>query len=133
MISRYKFNVPWGDTDAARIVFYPNFYRYMDEATDWYLQEVLLDPYDLYLQGFVFPILEAHCTFKKPLRYHDTVEVHSKILALRSKTLHIEHSFYVADALHAQGYEWRVLCVLKDEQVQSVMLPEEMKQKLLGG
>ena len=29
----YRFKIRFGDTDAAGIVFYPNYYRWMDEAT----------------------------------------------------------------------------------------------------
>lgn len=32
-LSEYRFKVKWGDTDAAGIVFYPNYYKWMDEAT----------------------------------------------------------------------------------------------------
>lgn len=27
----YRVKVHWGDTDAAGIVFYPNYYKWMDE------------------------------------------------------------------------------------------------------
>ena len=37
MIVDYSFKVRWGDTDAAGIVFYPNFYKWMDEATHEFL------------------------------------------------------------------------------------------------
>ena len=30
MASDYRFKVRWGDTDPATIVFFPNFYRWMD-------------------------------------------------------------------------------------------------------
>lgn len=39
MAIHYTFKVRWGDTDPAKIVFFPNFYRWMDEATHEFFEE----------------------------------------------------------------------------------------------
>ena len=40
MATNYSFKVRWGDTDPAAIVYFPNFYRWMDEATHEFLTEI---------------------------------------------------------------------------------------------
>ena len=36
----YKITVNWGDCDPAGIVFYPNFYKWMDEAHWDYFDQI---------------------------------------------------------------------------------------------
>ena len=38
IVNRYSIRVDWGDCDPAGIVFYPNFYRWMDRGF-WLLFE----------------------------------------------------------------------------------------------
>ena len=40
-MEEYSFQVRWGDTDAAGIVYYPNFYKWMDEATHEYFKKLV--------------------------------------------------------------------------------------------
>lgn len=65
MIVDYKFRVRWGDTDAAGIVFYPNFYKWMDDATHEFLAVIGSPSSTLYVeQKISVPLLEADCQFK---------------------------------------------------------------------
>ena len=62
MIVEYSFKVRWGDTDAAGIVFYPNFYKWMDEATHEFLAAIGFSTTFLLTEHqTATPLLEANC------------------------------------------------------------------------
>jgi acyl-CoA thioesterase FadM len=52
-----RFQVQWGDTDAAGIVFYRNFYKWMDEATHHFFAELGYPTAALFEQKIGLPIL----------------------------------------------------------------------------
>lgn len=78
MAATYRFDVKWGDTDAAGIVFYPNFYKWMDEATHHFFAAAGFSSSRILAERqTIIPLLEAHCQFKSPLQFEDEVEVQS--------------------------------------------------------
>ena len=83
---KYEFKVRWGDTDAAGIVFTPNFYKWMDEATHEYLAELIKPSSRLFQEDKrALPILEAFCQFKKPLRFEEHVVIETTVLEIHNK------------------------------------------------
>ena len=95
MIVDYSFKVKWGDTDAAGIVFYPNFYKWMDEATHEFFAAIGLHTSTLYAEQQVsVPLLEANCQFKSPLFFEDHVTVRSTVVELHQKVFKISHRFF---------------------------------------
>ncbi|RAK14092.1 YbgC/YbaW family acyl-CoA thioester hydrolase, partial [Anoxybacillus vitaminiphilus] len=64
----YRFKVNWGDTDAAGIVFYPNFYKWMDQATHHFFSKLGYPTSKMFTENHVsIPIVEAKCQFQSPL------------------------------------------------------------------
>jgi 4-hydroxybenzoyl-CoA thioesterase len=105
MRTEYLFQVQWGDTDAAGIVFYPNFYKWMDEATHDYLKQIGYPSSKLFAELKIgVPLLEANCVFKKPLLFEDSVVIQSFVEELYNKVFKIKHVFIRGDQIVAEGY-----------------------------
>jgi YbgC/YbaW family acyl-CoA thioester hydrolase len=107
----HKFRVEWGDTDAAAIVFYPNFFKWFDSGT-WRLliavgltREALDEQYGL----IGCPLVEASAKFTRPARFWDEVELTSYVSSWRSKTFDLGHEIRVDGELCVKGKETRVL------------------------
>ncbi|HZH58815.1 MAG TPA: thioesterase family protein [Metabacillus sp.] len=131
MKSNYGFKVRWGDTDAAGIVFYPNFYKWMDEATHEYLTAIGFSSSKLFKEQQVgCPILEANCQFKQPLLFEDNVEVQSTVQEIQNKVFKISHVFLKGDIKVASGYEVRAWSSFK-EKPKAQPIPEEVREKML--
>ncbi|MCM3728071.1 acyl-CoA thioesterase [Neobacillus cucumis] len=108
MKTEYPFQVRWGDTDAAGIVFYPNFYKWMDDATHDFLAQIGYPSSKLFAEHQIgVPLLEANCVFKRPLLFEDQVIVQSFVEELRNKVFKIKHVFIKEDQIMAEGYEVR--------------------------
>ena len=132
MIVDYSFKVKWGDTDAAGIVFYPNFYKWMDEATHEFLGAIGYPSSTLYAEQQVsVPLLETHCQFKSPLLFEDKVTVRSTVVELHSKVFKISHQFYKEDEkMVAEGYEIRAWTSFK-EKPKAYPIPDEVREKMM--
>lgn len=130
MIVDYSFKVRWGDTDAAGIVFYPNFYKWMDEATHEYFAAIGYPTSKLYAEQQInVPLLEAHCQFKSPLLFEDDVIVRSSVVELRQKVFKISHSFFKDGNLVAEGYTVRAWTSFK-EKPKAHPIPDEVRGKM---
>ncbi|WP_102346559.1 acyl-CoA thioesterase [Bacillus sp. Marseille-P3661] len=107
-MNEYRFDVKWGATDAAGIVFYPNFYKWMDEATHNLFVNSGYQLSKLFAEESIgIPLLEANCQFKSPLRFEDYVTVRTSIREIRNKVLILDHVFSKRDIEVAIGYEVR--------------------------
>jgi 4-hydroxybenzoyl-CoA thioesterase len=128
----YPFKVVWGDTDAAGIVFYPNFYRWMDQASHELLRAAGFPIAKLQDENIITPLLEAFCQFKSPLMYDDEVAVHSEVAEVHNKVFKIKHTFKKGDVIVAEGHEIRAWTSVAEERPKAVPVPENVKSVLLG-
>ncbi|MED4988045.1 thioesterase family protein [Parageobacillus toebii] len=127
----YQFKVNWGDTDAAGIVFYPNFYKWMDQATHHYFSKLGFSTWKLFHEDYTgIPIVEAKCRFQSPLFFEDEVCVKSAIVELRDKVFKIQHQFFKGEQMIAEGYEIRVWANFKNGKPKAVPIPDEIREKM---
>lgn len=130
-MSEYRFKVKWGDTDAAGIVFYPNYYKWMDEATHEMFDQLGHPSHKLFTDEKVgFPILEAHCQFFAPSFFADPITVVSRVVEIKNKVFKVEHTFLSDGQTRAEGYEIRAWTIIEKEKPKAVPIPEEMRTKL---
>ncbi len=128
----YTFEVKWGDTDAAAIVFYPNFYKWMNEASHHYFAEIGYKPSKLFEEEKVgMPLLEATCQFKTPLLFEDIVTVYSTISEVRNKVIMMEHVFKREETVVATGKEVRAWTSFEGTP-KAIPVPEKLREKALG-
>ena len=133
MAKDYQLRVAFGDTDAAGIVFYPNFYVWMDRAAHEFLLAIGLDPVDLFEnKKIAVPLLETHCSFRSPAKFHDIVRIRTTAVEGANKTFKLTHDFYRGETLLASGYEVRAWVYFGDGQFKAVPIPDEVRAKLTG-
>lgn len=127
----YEFTVRWGDTDAAGIVFYPNFCKWIDEATHEFMR-YLGKPSSQWIteKQISVPLLETHVHFKKPLRFEDKVTIHSQVCEIGNKTFKMTHAFVRDEEVIAEGTEVRAWTSFKDKP-KALIIPEYVKEKML--
>jgi acyl-CoA thioester hydrolase len=126
----YAVTIPvrWGDMDAMGHVNNTVYFRYMEQARIEWLTMVGCMPDE---EGNGPVIVNAHCTFKRPLKYPDQVEVLTYIgEAGRSSIETIQEMRSVSNnyALFAEGGAKVVWVDGKTQK--SAPLPDQIKQKL---
>jgi len=129
--SQYQFRVRWGETDAAGIVYYPNFYKWMDEASHHFFHEIGFSFGHLFSEEKAgMPLLEALCKFTSPLMHEDEVSVRSAIISLKDKVFTIEHEFHRMGEVVASGYETRAWADFSNGKPKAVSIPNEIRKAL---
>lgn len=132
-VGSWRFRVPWSATDAAGIVFYPNYFRWFDDATHRFLTELGFDTATLFRQaGQGLPLLEAKVRFAAPLRHGDEVEVRTEAVELKAKVFRVRHSVWRDGQLVAEGEELRAWVEFVEGKPRAVPLPEAVRQALTG-
>ena len=114
MTSEYRLRrrVQWHETDAAGIVHFSCFYRYMEEAEHalWRSAGLSIAPPDATVG---FPRVAAAFDFRRPLRFEDEFEVHIRIAALNPRSIRYAAEITRDDESIASG-TLTIACVAKE-------------------
>jgi 4-hydroxybenzoyl-CoA thioesterase len=125
--------VQFGDCDPAGIVFYPNFSRWMDQASLAYFMACGIPPWRELVKthGIVgTPLLEIHTQFFKTATYGETIEVHTTVEHWAAKVFRQRHVVKRGDVVLCEGTEVRTF-VVRDpadpDRLRSIPVPEDLK------
>lgn len=134
MNNEFTYIVHFGDTDAAGIVFYPNYYRWMDQATHNLFRANDLSIRSLQEEhNIITPLIEATCNFRQPLQYEDEVTLTSTIERVDNKVFYVTHRFTKNGTLIAEGKETRAwVQKLEGAAPKAVEIPDNIKAKMKG-
>ena len=128
----YLFKVRFGDTDAAGIVFFPNFYKWMDEASHEFFTKLGYSTSKLLsVEKVSTPLLESKCEFKKPLFFEDEVVLRTEVLEIHNKVFKLAHTFYRGQTLIATGYTLRAWTLFEDRP-KAIPIPETIREQLVA-
>jgi 4-hydroxybenzoyl-CoA thioesterase len=131
----YRRDISFGDCDPAGIAFYPNFYRWFDEAIHALMIEIgwswrrTADEY-----GWLgLPCAEASARFLRPVTHGQTVRVESQVLRFEPRRIVFSHRVYRDAVLLCEGEEKRFVGLPHPENadlVRAMDVPEELQLAL---
>lgn len=129
-----KVEIQFGDCDPAGIVYYPNYFRFFDNATAGLLSAAFAMHKRNWLEHFGIagiPMVDTGARFIKPSRFGDVVDIRSEITELGRSSFSVKHTLLRDGEIAIEAYEKRVW-VVRDEQggIRSAALPEDVRQKL---
>lgn len=130
---RHQVFIHWGDTDPAKIVFYPNYFVWMDQSTFHLFDSVGLN-WNVLMERYNVPgvpIVEAKAKFLRPSVFQDTIEVESAITKWNEKTFEVSHTIFNKGERCVEGYEIRVWSQRRAEdpnRLKAVPIPEEIRK-----
>ena len=101
---RYEYQIIFGDTDQMGVVYYANYLRFFEGARASYWRALGRSYRDLEDAQVAMPVIEAHCSYKRPARYEDLLEVDVRIGELRPASLRFEYVIYRGTEVVAEGY-----------------------------
>jgi 4-hydroxybenzoyl-CoA thioesterase len=129
----HRVQVHFGDCDPAGIVFFPNFSRWMDQASLAYFMACGVPPWRelLKTRGIVgTPLLEIHTRFLMPATYGESLEVHTTVESWASKTFKHRHRVMRGEDLLCEGTEVRAFVVRHPDdpdRIKAIAVPEDIK------
>ena len=94
-IFRLPIRVYYEDTDAQGVVYYANYFRFMERARTEWLGSLGVDMARLQdEERRIFVVAEVRATFHAPARLGDTVVVTASLLGLTRASFDIEQKIY---------------------------------------
>ena len=127
----YTQRVEFGDCDPARIVWFPNFFRWIDAASrhffvqcgvpSWHETEAA--------RGIIgTPLVDTHAKFIKTACYGDTLQIHVHVAEWRTKSFVQRYRVTRGDDLICEGRETRAFVVRQpDGRLKAIPVPEDIK------
>jgi YbgC/YbaW family acyl-CoA thioester hydrolase len=125
----------WGECDPAGIIFYPNYYRFMDEATWAMFAQAGYDAQRMRAEHFSLPLVDSRCEFLSSPLFGDEIEIRSQVSKWGRSSFSLSHEFVIAKdgRLLARGSESRVWCRYEagpGSPLRSVPIPADVRAAL---
>jgi len=99
--------VRYAETDQMGHAYYSNYLVWFEVARTNYCRQKGLVYADLEKDdGTFLPVIESHCSYRRPLRYDDRFVVQTTLAELRSRALTFEYKIVSPDekVLFAEGF-----------------------------
>jgi acyl-CoA thioester hydrolase len=132
---RWSIPIRFGDTDPFGVVYFVSYFRFMKEALDEFLRAHGLPPERTYRDGEAgrgLPITASSARFLAPARYGDVLDIEVSVGTWSAKSV----TFDFRIGRRAEGEPLAVgeiTCVAIDAGWRAIALPEEWRERLLGG
>lgn len=93
------FSIPiriyWEDTDAGGIVYYANYFRYMERArTDWLRSLGIEQALFMTEHQLIFVVVDVEAHFRKPARYADLLQATCEVAQRTRATLTFKQQIF---------------------------------------
>lgn len=122
----WPLRVYYEDTDAAGLVYYANYLKFVERARTELLREAGIDHRRLLAeQGLAFAVRDCRIDYRRPARLDDALEIHTRVLAVSAATLGIEQKV-LCDGDMLAKVDLRIVCLRQDGR--PARLPEAVRR-----
>ena len=127
----YTQRVEFGDCDPARIVWFPNFFRWIDAASrhffvqcgvpSWHETEAT--------RGIIgTPLVDTHAKFIKTASYGDTLQIHVHVAEWRTKSFVQRYRVMRDDDVIMECDEVRIFAARREDgSIRALPVPEDIR------
>ena len=95
--NRTQIQVRFNEADPLGIVWHGHYIRYMEDGREAFGNMHGLGYLDVYKQGFVIPIVNVQCDFKRSLRYGDSVIVETIYIPCEAAKMKFSYRLFNAN------------------------------------
>ena len=137
-VNRREITIEWGDCDPAGIVFFPNYLKYFDAATNTlFLNALGLNKYGMIRKYGItgIPLVDVGARFFIPSVFGEVVTIESTVAEIKRSSFRMQHRLFKGDALAVEGFEIRVWTGRDPDdpdKLKSRPIPDEVIGKLRG-
>jgi 4-hydroxybenzoyl-CoA thioesterase len=137
-VNRREVTIEWGDCDPAGIVFFPNYLKYFDAATNaLFLSALGLNKYEMIQKYGIagIPLVDVGARFFIPSVFGEVVTVESTVAEIKRSSFRMQHRLLKGEALAVEGFETRVWTGRDPDdaaKLKSRPIPDEVIERLQG-
>ncbi len=127
----FQTTVNWGDCDDAGLVYYPNYFYWMDTTFHRLLKSGGLSLHIINERfGAHLPIVEANGKFLARVTYDEPLSVFAEVVHWGKKSFRVVYRGFRDDVAVFEGFEARVWALRVDGPIQSAPIPVAFRQAL---
>jgi acyl-CoA thioester hydrolase len=128
-----QFEVKFSEADPLGIVWHGHYIRYFEDGREAFGKEYGISYLAFYKNGYVIPVVNVQCDYKRSLRYGDTVRVETEYVPTEAAKMLFNYRLFNVETgeLVASGSSVQVF-LDKEGSVLQLATPaffEEWKQK----
>lgn len=128
----YSVRVEFGDCDPARIVWFPNFFRWIDAASRHFFIGCGVPPWhETEAQRGIIgtPLVDTHARFVKTASYGDTLVIHASVAEWRDKSFVQRYRMMRGEDLIMECDEVRIFAVRREDGqgIRALPIPPDIK------
>jgi 4-hydroxybenzoyl-CoA thioesterase len=129
-VTRYPVSVEFGDCDPAGIVYYPNFFRWIDAASRHYFVECGVPSWrgTEEAHGIIgTPIVDVQARFVRPATYGDRLAIETSVGEWRNRSFVMRHVIRRDEDLLVEATEVRIFArrvTGKRYRIEAVAIPD---------
>jgi YbgC/YbaW family acyl-CoA thioester hydrolase len=126
------FTVEWGDCDEAGIVFYPNYFYWLDCTFQRFLRAKGLSQRELRRRfRAVTPLVDVGAQFRAPVRYDDEIRVEARVADWQERRFRLSYRILRGEELAVDGFEVRAWAAVDDHgRIKGAPIDEEFRRLL---
>jgi len=95
--------VPFHDIDILGIAWHGHYYKYFELARTQLYRQCDFDIMKMKAMGYIFPVIESHCKYVKPLTYGQKAHVSARFSATSN---YIQISYCIRDSKTTERYAY---------------------------
>ena len=126
--------IQFGDCDPAGIVYYPNYFRFFDNATAGLLSAALGMHKRNWLEHYGIagiPMVDTGSRFIRPSSFGDVIDIRSEVTELGRSSFSVRHTVSREGEVCIEAHEKRVWVVRDDAGgIRSAPLPDDVRHRL---
>jgi 4-hydroxybenzoyl-CoA thioesterase len=127
----YTVKVEFGDCDPARIVWFPNFFRWIDAASRHFFVQCGVPPWhetEKTLGVIGTPLVDTKAKFIASASYGDTLHIHTTIAEWRTKSFVQRYRVMKVGAAIMECEEVRIFAARREDGgIRAVAIPPEIR------
>jgi len=135
MVCKTEIRVRFNEADPLGIVWHGHYIRYFEDGREDFGNHYGISYLDFFNQGLVVPVVQVDCSFKKSVRYGDTVVVETLFIPCEAAKIKFSYRIFnqKTKELVATGGSVQVFLDREHSLLQLVNPPfyEEWKKKFL--
>jgi 4-hydroxybenzoyl-CoA thioesterase len=128
-------DIEFGDCDPAGIVYFPNFYRFFDNATAHMLSAALGMNKRQWITRYGIagvPVVDIRTSFRSPSRFGDHVRIESRVLRVGRTSFGVGHRLINGEEIGVEGEETRVWIGTTGDALEPLAIPADVRAVLEG-
>lgn len=132
-VNVYAVEIEFGDCDPAGIVYFPNYFHWIDSSTRHYFRSLGVPPWrDLVKTTGITgtPLVDTKARFLRSAVYGEKIEVHTWIDEWRDKSFVFKHEIRRGQEVLVECTEVRVFAIQHPEdpnRIKAIQTPDHIK------